>query len=168
MGTPSKNLRLKGYAAVFNSPSEDMGFREVMMPGAFRRVLGDSNTVPESEGSGFVPATDAFVHTWRPQLTVPAMDFGSVKLGASKTKTFTITFKDLGGTPANFGPISFGKSSILGAAAADYKILATTCDGTTLHEGAPAGQPLSAAAESCTFKIRFEPTESTLRVGPAC
>jgi Escherichia/Staphylococcus phage prohead protease len=37
-------LRIRGYAAVFDSPSEDMGFREVIEPGAFRRALADPNT----------------------------------------------------------------------------------------------------------------------------
>lgn len=38
------DLRLRGYAAVFNSPSEDIGFREVILPGAFKRALGDAST----------------------------------------------------------------------------------------------------------------------------
>ena len=38
-------LRLKGYAAVFNSPSEDMGFREVLLPGAFTRALDEADVV---------------------------------------------------------------------------------------------------------------------------
>jgi uncharacterized protein len=38
------DLRLRGYAAVFNSPSEDIGFREVLMPGAFRSTLAAAGT----------------------------------------------------------------------------------------------------------------------------
>lgn len=33
--------RLQGYAAVFNKPSEDMGFIEIIEPGFFRNVLKD-------------------------------------------------------------------------------------------------------------------------------
>lgn len=34
-----------GYAAVFNSKSEDMGFREIILPGAFDRALKEKHDV---------------------------------------------------------------------------------------------------------------------------
>jgi uncharacterized protein len=36
---------ITGYAAVFNSKSEDLGFREVIMPGAFDRALKEEHDV---------------------------------------------------------------------------------------------------------------------------
>ena len=38
-------LKLSGYAAVYNSPSEDLGFREVLEPGCFRRALETSDAL---------------------------------------------------------------------------------------------------------------------------
>lgn len=35
--------RISGYAAVFNKDSEDMGFREVIKPGAFKKALRKSD-----------------------------------------------------------------------------------------------------------------------------
>jgi HK97 family phage prohead protease len=35
----SERPSIEGYAAVYNSMSEDMGFREIIMPGAFDRAL---------------------------------------------------------------------------------------------------------------------------------
>jgi hypothetical protein len=117
-------------------------------------VPGDDNF---TDVEGPEPATDTFVHTWRPQLAVPTMDFGGVKVGHSRTRTFTISFADFGGSPANFGPISLGTSSVVGPDASEFTVLATTCTDRTLHEGAPAGRPLTATPESCTYKIRFTP-----------
>lgn len=39
------DAKIEGYAAVFNSPSEDLGFREVIMPGAFDRALRENHDV---------------------------------------------------------------------------------------------------------------------------
>jgi HK97 family phage prohead protease len=36
---------IEGYAAVFNSKSEDMGFREIILPGAFDRALKEKHDV---------------------------------------------------------------------------------------------------------------------------
>ena len=36
---------ITGYAAVFNSKSEDLGFREIIMPGAFDRALKEAHDV---------------------------------------------------------------------------------------------------------------------------
>lgn len=36
---------IRGYAAVFNSKSEDLGFREIIMPGAFDRALAEAHDV---------------------------------------------------------------------------------------------------------------------------
>lgn len=42
--TEEGNLRkIVGYAAVFNKPSEDMGFIEYVRPGAFRKAIGKSD-----------------------------------------------------------------------------------------------------------------------------
>jgi len=40
-----KPTKIVGYAAVFNSLSEDMGFREMVMPGAFDRALKEKHDV---------------------------------------------------------------------------------------------------------------------------
>jgi HK97 family phage prohead protease/HK97 family phage major capsid protein len=40
------DLVLEGYAAVFDSQSEDIGFREVLAPGCFRRALSRSDADP--------------------------------------------------------------------------------------------------------------------------
>ena len=37
--------KITGYAAVFNKKSEDMGFREIIRPGAFERTLKDGSDV---------------------------------------------------------------------------------------------------------------------------
>lgn len=40
-GGDAKSPRLVGHAAVFNSPSQDLGgFTEIVIPGAFKRTLG--------------------------------------------------------------------------------------------------------------------------------
>jgi HK97 family phage prohead protease len=38
-------MTFRGYAAVFNSPSEDMGFREYIKPGAFAKSLRSRNAI---------------------------------------------------------------------------------------------------------------------------
>jgi HK97 family phage prohead protease len=38
-------MTFRGYAAVFNSPSEDMGFREYIKPGAFAKSLKSRNSI---------------------------------------------------------------------------------------------------------------------------
>jgi hypothetical protein len=102
-------------------------------------VPGDDNL--HDTGEGFVPATDAFVHTWRPTLNAPAaFDFGTVKLGAHKDKTFTVT-------ESGFGPISLGATTITGTNAAEFTVLNTTCAGATLND-----------TETCTIKLRFTPS----------
>lgn len=68
------NRGISGYAAVFNSPSEDLGwFREVIAPGAFSRCLG---TNPDVRA--------LFNHD--PNLV----------LGRTKSKTLTVTEDNIG------------------------------------------------------------------------
>lgn len=43
--TADGGATIEGYAAVFNSKSEDIGFREVIMPGAFDRALKEKHDV---------------------------------------------------------------------------------------------------------------------------
>lgn len=43
--TATGGSTIEGYAAVFNSKSEDLGFREIIMPGAFDRALEESHDV---------------------------------------------------------------------------------------------------------------------------
>lgn len=46
-GGDTKSPRLHGYAAVFNSPSQDLGgFVETIKPGAFTRTLANNDTDP--------------------------------------------------------------------------------------------------------------------------
>jgi HK97 family phage prohead protease len=40
-----KTKKIEGYAAVYSSPSEDMGFREIIMPGAFDRAIREGHDV---------------------------------------------------------------------------------------------------------------------------
>lgn len=43
--TEGQSSKIVGYAAVFNSMSEDLGFREIVMPGAFDRALLEGQDV---------------------------------------------------------------------------------------------------------------------------
>lgn len=62
-----KAARISGYAAVFNSPSQDLGgFREVIVPGAFTRALGDGNgNVPLLIEHDGLPLADTATGTLR-------------------------------------------------------------------------------------------------------
>jgi len=93
------------------------------------------------------------------------MDFGSVKLGFSKTKTFKIIVTGFGGVPADFGPVSLGVSTIGGPNAADFSIVSTSCTGRTLHEGPASLDPTVTTPESCQFKLRFTPHAPGTRTG---
>jgi hypothetical protein len=100
-------------------------------------VPGDTN---EIDVEGPEPATDAFVHTWRPTLTAtPSFDFGTHLLGTHKDKTFTVT-------ESGFGPISLGATSITGLNSTDFKVLSSDCAGKTLND-----------TQTCTFELRFKP-----------
>jgi uncharacterized protein len=44
-GDDSDYLSFRGYAAVFNSPSQPLPFTEMVMPGAFRKSLNSRNNV---------------------------------------------------------------------------------------------------------------------------
>jgi len=44
-GDAEAGTTITGYAAVFNSRSEDLGFREMLMPGAFDRALAEGHDV---------------------------------------------------------------------------------------------------------------------------
>jgi hypothetical protein len=102
-------------------------------------VTGDTNLEAQDEGPT-IPATDSFVHTWRPSLaTTPAFDFGSVGVGQHRDKTFTVT-------ESGFGPISMGATTIAGANPGDYTLLSTTCTGKTLND-----------TQQCAMKLRFAP-----------
>jgi hypothetical protein len=100
-------------------------------------VAGDDN---EIDVEGPEPATDSFVHTWRPTLNAAAFAFGTVKLGAHKDKTFTVT-------ESGFGPISLGTTSLTGIGAGDFKLVSTSCTGKTLND-----------TQTCSVKIRFTPS----------
>ena len=116
----------------------------------------------DSAATNLIPGVDpaasgAYVHTWRPSITSTPIDYGSVKLGNTKTKNANESVLLLASPPEAFGPISLGKSTVTGLAVADYTVVNDGCSGVTLHEGAPDGQPLSGPAESCTIKVRFKP-----------
>jgi uncharacterized protein len=65
--------RVVGYAAVFDSPSEEMfGFREVIQPGAFSRSLADNDDV-----------VAMFNHD--PNLTMARRSAGTLELQENKT-----------------------------------------------------------------------------------
>jgi hypothetical protein len=91
-------------------------------------------------------AMDTFVSTWRPTVIAPTLDFGTVKIGSSKAKAITATLQ-------NFGPISLATPVLVGPDAGDFKVVSSTCGGSTLHETGPTG-----AAEKCTITVRFSPT----------
>ncbi len=44
-GEDKKPGTIEGYAAVFNTPTEDVGFREIILPGAFDRALREGHDV---------------------------------------------------------------------------------------------------------------------------
>jgi len=114
----------------FDSPATDI-------------VPGDTN---QSCGEGCVPATDAFVHTWRPNLAAtPSFDFGTHAVGTHKDRVFTVS-------ESGFGPISLGAPTITGTDAGDFTVLVDTCGGLTLNDG-----------QTCTFKLRFHPAAAGVR-----
>jgi hypothetical protein len=124
-----------GYSS--NPSIDETGSEIGFDSGADDIVPGDDNQVC---GEGCSPATDAFVHTWRPTLNAPAFDFGTVQIGAHRDKTFTVT-------ESGFGPISLGTTTIAGINSTDYKLLSTTCTGKTLND-----------TETCKLKLRFTPS----------
>jgi len=144
------------------NPSMDNTGSEVGFDTAADDIVPGDTNVDDGEGGPF-PVTDAFVHTWRPTVVTPTLNFGSVLVGASRTRTFLARIQDFGGTPVAFGPMSLGTSSIVGLNLGDYHLVSTTCTGRTLHAGPPDGQAVGTAPESCQFKIRFTPTRAGTR-----
>jgi hypothetical protein len=116
-------------------------------------VSGDTNRTPcEGGPPKGCPATDSFVHTWRPSLTVvPSFDLGTVTVGGHRDRTYTVTSERPSG-PTNFGAVSLGAGVISGRNSGDFTVRSDGCAGQTLNDGS-----------TCTFVVRFAPTATGVR-----
>ncbi|CRK58373.1 hypothetical protein [Alloactinosynnema sp. L-07] len=94
---------------------------------------------------------DTFVHTFEPSIAGDPVQFGTVTIGTTVSRTATVRH-------VGFGPLPVEEVTITGPGAGDYQLGPGTCVGTVLHLGG-----------SCLSSVRFTPTDdgarpATLRV----
>jgi hypothetical protein len=132
---------------------------------------GDGNTVPhrarssapslssdggrvafDSDASNLIPndtnkTTDVFVRTLEPTLQADELNFGSVEVGQSATRTVQVA-------EAGAGPLFVQSVAVGGVNAADFAITGQTCQGQTLHQ-----------TGTCAVTVRFTPGAEGARAG---
>ncbi len=107
-GKGGENRTVTGYAAVFNSPSEDMGFIEYIEPGAFREAIPksdvralfnhDPNYILARTASGTLKIEED-ERGLRYQFSIPETTFGNdfavmLQRGDVSQSSFSFTVKD--------------------------------------------------------------------------
>ncbi|WP_436500668.1 choice-of-anchor D domain-containing protein [Actinokineospora sp. HUAS TT18] len=126
-GSASPSLTADGRTVAFSSAADDL-------------ISPDDNEF-----------TDVFAHTFEPAITGDPVQFGTVTVGTSVSRTATVRH-------VGFGPLPVEEVTITGAGAGDYVLGAGTCVGTVLHQGG-----------TCLASVRFTPSQdgnrpATLRV----
>jgi hypothetical protein len=92
--------------------------------------------------------SDVFLRRFQPTLSVGAVNFGQIELGAAATGTATVTY-------SGFGPLPVGPVAIGGTNAGDFDVFpGQTCTGTVLHE-----------FDTCMVSVRFRPGQLGTRTG---